>query len=200
MVTAILPSLTDDSGALDAANGRDPRKPGRNNRDSIALSVESQLTITPERFARSLSGSLSSTDTVGAPGRRDETGGAGKPSALAGWVGVFTGCGALVALTVFLPLPAQFSKLKGVTIAQAVAESFYVVAAVAVLVALFVFVGLRDLRGEEGKGWKMLLGRAETRREWFLNGGDAAAGDASDEVRVSRNTTHRGPAARSAHH
>jgi hypothetical protein len=49
--------------------------------------------------------------------------------------------------------------------AQAVTESYYVVAAVALLVAVFVLVGLQDLKGEEGKGWKTLLGLRRRRPE-----------------------------------
>jgi MFS family permease len=75
-------------------------------------------------------------------------------------VGVFTGCGALVALVVFLPLPTQFSHLRGKTQGQAVANSFYVVGGVALLVACCCFVGLRGLQGEEDKGWRLLLGKS----------------------------------------
>jgi hypothetical protein len=78
---------------------------------------------------------------------------------LAGLVGVFTGCGALVALALFLPLPSQFSHIKGITQGQAVADSFYVVGVIPLLVACFCFFGLRGLQGEEGKGWRLLLGR-----------------------------------------
>lgn len=137
MVTAILPSLTDDSSA--ASNSR--AKPQHNQRHSIALSIESQLTITPERFARSLSedegprlGDYESDyeqETGVHPHKKPQN----KSSALAGFVGLFTGCGALVALTLFLPLPAHFGGIKGVTPAQAVADSFYVVACVAVFVS-----------------------------------------------------------------
>ncbi|EQK98102.1 Major facilitator superfamily domain, general substrate transporter [Ophiocordyceps sinensis CO18] len=82
----------------------------------------------------------------------------GKPSALAGLVGTFTGCGALVALALFLPLPAKLGEKSGVTPGEAVSYSYYVVGAVSLVVALFVFVGLRDLHGEEGKGWRVLVG------------------------------------------
>jgi hypothetical protein len=58
----------------------------------------------------------------------------------------------------FLPLPTKFGDIEKVTPGQAVSYSFYVVAAVALLVAVFVFIGLRNLRGEEGKGWSVLLG------------------------------------------
>src|SRR5208282_6078176 len=84
------------------------------------------------------------------------------PPRLAGLVGVFTGCGALLALAIFLPLPAHFSHLRGVTQGQAVADSFYVVGSIAILVACFCFIGLRGLHGEEGKGWRLLLGEDVT--------------------------------------
>lgn len=82
----------------------------------------------------------------------------GKPGALAGYVGLFTGCGALVALVLFLPLPTRFGNISDVTIGEAVKYSFYVVGTVSFAVAIFVFFGLRGLRGEDGKGWRMLLG------------------------------------------
>jgi MFS family permease len=81
-----------------------------------------------------------------------------KPTTLAGYVGLFTGCGALVALSLFLPLPTRFGDLKDVTKAHAVKYSFYVVGACSLAVAIFVGIGLQNLRGEEGKGWRMLLG------------------------------------------
>ncbi|KAK8089985.1 hypothetical protein PG997_004946 [Apiospora hydei] len=90
-----------------------------------------------------------------------------------GLVGLFTGCGALVSLILFLPLPAQFSKREGVTLADAVTYSFYVVAVVSFFVAIFVFIGLRGLKGEEGKGWRMLLG---LRRKEATHGSEAHEG------------------------
>ncbi|KAF1838749.1 hypothetical protein BDW02DRAFT_564609 [Decorospora gaudefroyi] len=68
---------------------------------------------------------------------------------------MFTGCGALVALLIFLPLPTQFQDA-GERPATAVADAFYVVGAIAMLVALGCFFGLRKLPGEEAKGWKRL--------------------------------------------
>ncbi|KAI1457638.1 hypothetical protein F4805DRAFT_427629 [Annulohypoxylon moriforme] len=177
MVTAILPVLTDDNKettdeeedeVLGNGNGESrsvgsaasSRKSGHNARDSVALSLESEATITPERFTqrnRSGTGSSSyiSDDSSDAYGSVEGSG--RRPSALAGYVGLFTGCGALVALILFLPLPAQFSKKEGVTPAEAITDSFYVVGTVALAVAIFVFFGLRGLKGEEGKGWRMLL-------------------------------------------
>jgi nitrate/nitrite transporter NarK len=73
---------------------------------------------------------------------------------------MFTGCGALVALLVFLPLPTRFQEA-GETPATAVADAFYIVGAIALLVALGCFFGLRSLPGEDGKGWKRLAGKDE---------------------------------------
>ncbi|KAI0476810.1 hypothetical protein F4859DRAFT_64215 [Xylaria cf. heliscus] len=200
MVTAVLPVLTgddddaeegvgEDDGAeggvgseearaqldADAGNANNRGRVSHTSRGSIAVSLGSDLTITPERFlsdspspARrgssasqafyaSARGDSSSSPAEDTKGR--------KPSALAGFVGLFTGCGALVALVLFLPLPAQFSKKEGVTPAQAITDSFYVVAAVALAVAVFVFFGLRGLKGEEAKGWRMLLGLKDRDRD-----------------------------------
>lgn len=153
MVTAILPPLTDESD--DAGRTAAVVKPMHNARHSVAMSYESDLTITPERYLDGASGEETSQRTV--PDDREATA-SEKPSQLAGYVGLFTGCGALVALSVFLPLPARFGEMEGVTPAQAVTDSFYVVGVVAFFVAIFVFVGLRNLKGEEGKGWRVLLG------------------------------------------
>ncbi|KAI1777601.1 hypothetical protein F4818DRAFT_407218 [Hypoxylon cercidicola] len=146
------------------SSGGSSRKSGHNQRDSVAMSLESDVTITPERFTRQLSSrGRRDSDNSGSDGSDAygsvEGGKSGRPSALAGYVGLFTGCGALVALVLFLPLPAQFSKKEGVTPAKAITDSFYVVGSVASVVAVFVFFGLRGLKGEEGKGWRMLLGQ-----------------------------------------
>ncbi|GAP87758.1 putative major facilitator superfamily transporter [Rosellinia necatrix] len=150
--------------------GNGGSKMPHNPRGSIAISLGSDLTITPERFTQSPSGCPglnpprrgSSASQAICPSTRGDSSAANKKgrktSALAGFVGLFTGCGALVALALFLPLPAQFSKKEGVTPAQAITQSFYVVGVVALAVAVFVFFGLRGLRGEEAKGWRMLLG------------------------------------------
>jgi nitrate/nitrite transporter NarK len=69
---------------------------------------------------------------------------------------MFTGCGALVALLIFLPLPTRFQEA-GHSPSVAVADAFYVVGAIAILVALGCFFGLRRLPGEEGKGPKRLV-------------------------------------------
>ncbi|KAF3356654.1 hypothetical protein VDGD_06462 [Verticillium dahliae] len=154
MVTAILPSLTGESGAAYDESTTSPFKPTQNARHSIAMSLESDITITPERYR----GIEPTEEETALSQERNSISTLEKPSALAGFVGLFTGCGALVALSVFLPLPARFGDIEGVTPAEAITDSFYVVGIVAFLVAIFVFVGLRDLQGEDGKGWRVLLG------------------------------------------
>ncbi len=71
---------------------------------------------------------------------------------------MFTGCGALVALLVFLPLPARLQR-SGVRPDQSVQNTYYVVGAFAFVVATVCFFGLRGLKGEESKGWAAALGR-----------------------------------------
>lgn len=150
MVTAILPSLTDES---DGSPRRAPKH--RHGPRTSTHSHESDMTITPERYSNA-SASVSAHSGDGEHQEEDES--LGRPSALAGYVGLFTGCGALVALSLFLPLPARFGEVDGVGTGDAVRYSYYVVALVALGVGGFVFVGLGGLRGEEGKGWAVLLG------------------------------------------
>jgi MFS family permease len=128
MVTAVLPTVT-----------------GKALRDqAYRVSVSSELTITPAR----LNGH-----------RSDDTSSHASPSArLSGFVGLFAGCGALVSLGVFLPLPARFEKL-GLSPTQAIQRSYYLVAAVAMVISLISFIGLRNLPEEEGKGWRALCNR-----------------------------------------
>lgn len=150
MVTATLPCLTDESDSSDAETEQPALVPGHSVRDSVALSVESELTITPERFRSNSGNDTDPQCTIDAA--QD------KPSILAGYVGLFTGLGALVSLAVFLPLPSQFSKIEGVEIGEALQYAYYVVGAIAILVASFVYIGLRKLKGEEGKGFRTLFG------------------------------------------
>ncbi|KKY18957.1 putative mfs [Phaeomoniella chlamydospora] len=77
-------------------------------------------------------------------------------SRVAGLVGVFTGIGALISLAVFLPLPARFQKA-GISPAQALQDSYYVVAAVALVLSVWSFFGLRQIRDDEGKGIIMAI-------------------------------------------
>jgi len=77
-------------------------------------------------------------------------------SQIAGLVGMFTGCGALVALGVFLPLPARFQH-NGSTSAEAIQHSYYIVGGIALAVAIVCSFGLMNLAGEENKGWRSLF-------------------------------------------
>lgn len=127
MVTAVLPTVT----------GKALR------RQAYRASVSSELTITPDRARRQLASQGDCNSEV-------------SPSArLSGFVGLFAGCGALVSLGVFLPLPARFEKL-GLSPVEALQRSYYLVAVVAVIISLVSFIGLRDLPGEEEKGWSAL--------------------------------------------
>ncbi|KAE8354160.1 major facilitator superfamily domain-containing protein [Aspergillus coremiiformis] len=88
--------------------------------------------------------------------RDDSDSGLNTPSSrLAGFVGMCAGCGALVSLVIFLPLPAQFQKF-GLSPSEAIQCSYYIVAAVALLVSVLCLVGLRNLPGEEEKTWNSL--------------------------------------------
>lgn len=160
MVTAILPSMTGNNRDADHVRngGNGTLVQPSNIRHSITPSLDSDMTITPNTYinGRSRTAQLNDSQTTNIQSEKTSA----SPPRLAGLVGVFTGCGALVALTVFLPLPAQFSHIKGVTQAQSVADSFYVVGGVSLLVACLCFIGLRGLQGEEGKGWDLLLGKS----------------------------------------
>jgi hypothetical protein len=74
---------------------------------------------------------------------------------------MFTGCGALVALILFLPLPARFQKAH-IPPSQALQDTYYIVGTIAFLVSLACLFGLRNLAGEEGKSWRTFLGPAKS--------------------------------------
>jgi hypothetical protein len=153
MVTAILPSMTGSGGQhFGNASSGSPSTSPTQSQHRVAPSLDSEATITPETYngrpkPRNIRNNSSAT-----------TSSMSSPPKLAGLVGFFTGCGALVSLSLLLPLPTQFSRIDGVTQGQAVADSFYVVGGIALLVASSCFFGLRGLQGEEGKGWRLLLG------------------------------------------
>lgn len=155
MVTAILPSMTAVQKMARRPLGPELSPYHFPHRDSITPSLDSEVTITPERYTqrrerpRELGTNGNAIVLVRKP--------VSSPSRLAGLVGLFTGCGALVALGLFLPMPAQFSRLHGVMQGQAIVYSFYVVGAISLAVAVFCFMGLRGLPGDEDKGWKLLL-------------------------------------------
>ncbi|KAI9838584.1 MAG: hypothetical protein M1819_004896 [Sarea resinae] len=149
MVTAILPAMTFRSSDSNPTVRNRPGPHGSNHITTPSLS--SEITITPARL-RSRS---PPSPPANGQGKRPS------PLRLAGIVGMFTGCGALVALLLFLPLPARFQK-NGVSAGQSVADSYYVVGSIALAVSIFCFVGLRRLKGEEEKGWRALIGRLKS--------------------------------------
>lgn len=153
MVTAILPSMIAPSEAQKSPSPARPDIPI--NRHSLSPSVSSELTITQLRhLKRTMERSSPSTGVTQAPA----------PTRLAGFVGLFTGFGALVALVVFLPLPATFRD-RGVDAGAALAYSYYIVGTIALLVAASVFFGLRNLITEDEKSWANLLKAQQPRRD-----------------------------------
>jgi MFS family permease len=130
-------------------------------------SVSSEITITPVRYQ-----SLSRTRPP--PEEPSETFKGHAPtsdagtSQLAGLVGMFTGVGALLALAVFLPLPAYFQS-RDATPAHSVQYSFYIVASIAFLVSIGIFFGLRNLPGENGKSVSVLFRSSSSKLDTETN-------------------------------
>lgn len=150
MVTAVLPTVTDKA----------PRD------QAYRVSVSSELTITPARLNSQRNGNGNDHYTDNAMSRAS-------PSArLSGFVGLFAGCGALVSLGAFLPLPARFEKM-GLSPAEAIQRSYYLVAAVAIIISLISFIGLRNLPEEEGKGWRALWNHGSGQNDDDLDDDDA---------------------------
>lgn len=118
-------------------------------------SVSSEITITPVRY-KSLSRTRPTPEETAEPAKNHSSTSNAGTSQLAGLVGMFTGVGALLALAVFLPLPAYFQS-HNATPAHSVQYSFYIVAAIAFIVAIGIFFGLRNLPGEDGKSFSALF-------------------------------------------
>lgn len=102
---------------------------------------------------------------------------------LSGVVGFMTGCGALIALIFFLPLPTKLSEDKHMTRANALKHTFYIVACVAWTVALIVFIGLRGggVGGKHREFWKIgnLL---RLWRNWRATKNDAVSSGGDEEA------------------
>lgn len=153
MVTAILPSMITPR---ELYNSQSPaRTVTPTNGPALSPSISSELTVTQIRHQQILA-----RQTLHSAGPSQEP----APARLAGFVGLFTGLGALVALVLFLPLPAVF-RGRGFDPGTSVAYSYYVVAAVALTVAFSVVFGLRNLAGEEGKGFSNLLKAKNTKSD-----------------------------------
>ena len=148
MVTAILPSMTASKSMYRREAEVVPEGPH-------SPSLSSETTMTPSRFALR----ASSTSIEGGTSPMNAS-----PNRLAGLVGMFTGLGALIALGVFLPLPARF-QVWGYSAEEALSASFYVVGIIAAGVALICFAGLRGLNGESGKHLHHLFARKTASEE-----------------------------------
>ena len=171
MVTAVLPAMVAQKTSREEepniqerglANGHAARllaEERESRRDSIghgtSPSVSSELTITQTRFT-SRSRSRPGQGETAEEDKDDQEDTTASASQLAGFVGLFTGAGALVALAIFLPLPAYFQE-NGQSQAGSLRTSFYIVSAIAFCVAVFIFVGLRNLPGEEDKSFSALF-------------------------------------------
>lgn len=148
MVTATLPTMTmvkTHRGALieeDASRGHQVH----------SASLSSDVAVTTATF-RTPDGTVERAAKAPTKTQQSATG------QVAGLVGMFTGVGALIALGLFLPLPARLQK-SGSSPAGAVTDSFYIVGVIALVVAVICFFGLRGLNGEEAKGWSNLFGRS----------------------------------------
>lgn len=150
MVTAIFPSMLtprEPTSPTSPSGPSIPSIPININGHGASPSVSSELTITPIRFHDRSSRSLSPSDNS-VP--------RSSPTRLAGFVGLFTGCGALLALALFLPLPALIQK-SGLPPGKAVANTYCIVGVIALMVSIICFFGLRNLQGEEGKGWHIFI-------------------------------------------
>lgn len=148
MVTAVLPTMSfvaRDSPATDPARSSDSFE---GNGNAPPPSISSELTITPARF-RSQSEQPAATSRDASDSHQLLR---SSSSQIAGFVGVFAGCGALLALLLFLPLPARFQE-SGSSPDRALQYSYYIVATVALIVATVCYAGLRNLKGESVKGW-----------------------------------------------
>lgn len=190
MVTAVLPSMTrqqdvtevgseqentpgqeseQDQGGPSGRAGRlrSDERPSRNGSISHGPtpSVSSEITITPVRY-KSLSRTRATPEPETAKAR-PRTSDAGT-SQLAGLVGMFTGTGALLALAIFLPLPAYFQS-RDATPAHSVQYSFYIVAAIAFIVAIGIFFGLRNLPGEQEKSFSALFRSSHSKLDTEAN-------------------------------
>ena len=144
MVTAILPSMIGTPGA--------PNKHGEPNRlgsgptvgngHENAPSISSELTITPHRLQDQPDSHVSSSRL--------------SPTRLAGVVGLFTGCGALLALGLFLRLPELIQR-SGVGAEQALVDTYYIMGTLSFVLSLVCYIGLQKLSGEEKKDWRALI-------------------------------------------
>ena len=152
MVTAVLPTMSwDDETESSHVHSAGTR--ARFDGHVQAPSIASEATITPNSYRTNQTTEIADAHVL-------EASNYDSPSKIAGLVGMATGCGALVALSIFLPLPARFQKA-GADPGPALQYSYYIVGAIALLLAVVCVFGLRGLKSEFKKGSRFL----------FLNGG-----------------------------
>lgn len=153
MVTAVLPAVcyrpyslldTPPRGATES----DSLPASQQSRRGHSASIASELTITPARYRLSHGPALRTQ-------RSDADDVEMSTSRTAGFVGMLTGCGALIALVIFLPLPARFQN-RGFSPGSALQISYYIVAAISFVLAVVCLVGLRRLHSDEEKGLSKL--------------------------------------------
>ena len=141
MVTAILPSMIaprENSNGTSLLN--EPHV--ASNHHDFPASISSELTVTPQRLHQQSSLEMPPHES--------------SPARLAGLVGMLASCGALLALLVFLRLPEVLQR-GGTRSGQALADSYYIVGALSLVLAFLCLFGLRNLHGEDGKGWRTLM-------------------------------------------
>jgi len=159
MVTAVLPTmsvaLVNSDRATEGVNGHDRERSvdhmvravstaqEEESIDAPSVSVSSELTITPALFQAHTAQAIQAEIEGSSPGLDP----AASSSKIAGYVGMFAGCGALLALVLFLPLPARFQQ-QGYSPESALQYSFYIVAVVALFISMWCFIGLHGLREE----------------------------------------------------
>ena len=143
MITAILPTMTathEEKALVDiiSVQGHPPNAP----------SISSEATITPhnQSLLAARKPSLQSS-----------------PTRSAGFVGLFSGCGALLALLVFLRLP-DLLEGTGASAADALKDSYYAVGVLAFVLSAVCVFGLRGLHGEAEKGWSLFSTKVERQK------------------------------------
>ena len=157
MVTAVLPTMSfvaRDSPATDPAQSSDIFE---GNGHAPSPPISSELTITPSRFQSQSEQPAATPQDAGDSHQFLRS----SSSRIAGFVGVFAGCGALLALLLFLPLPAHFQEA-GSSPDRALQYSYYIVAVVALIVAIVCYAGLRNLKAESADGWTSRHGESKT--------------------------------------
>ncbi len=138
MVTAILPAMTAPHDEEPPATGSPSDEDGNAARGQY---TDIEPPATPHR------GSLM---------KKTKTSSQASPTRLAGFAGLFTGCGALLAVAVFLRLPEMIQR-PGHSPKQALSLSYYIVGAISLTLSITCFFGLRNLYGEKTKRWSNIL-------------------------------------------